>query len=293
MTVESIPLLSARGLTVEYPGQGRRGRKAATPPALDSWDLDLRRGELVALVGESGAGKSTAGRAVLGLIDHARGEVRLDGEDVLGVSRGAWRRMRRRMQMIFQDPYDSLDPRATVEAILAEPLAIHRTVGGADRTATILDRLTRVGLNPAEHYLGRRTYELSGGQRQRVAIAAALMLEPELLVADEPVSMLDVSVRVGVLGLLRGLADAGMGILLVTHDLPTASYFADRVVVMNQGRIVESGPTASVLQSPAEAYTRALLAAVPGSRVPGRRDGEAQSVGEPGPASVLAPGVAR
>jgi peptide/nickel transport system ATP-binding protein len=259
---------------------------------LGSWDLDLHRGELVALVGESGAGKSTAGRAVLGLVDHARGEVQLDGQNVLGASRGTWRRMRRRMQMIFQDPYDSLDPRATVEAILAEPLKIHPPVGGVDRTATVLDRLARVGLKPAEHFLGRRTYELSGGQRQRVAIAAALMLEPELLVADEPVSMLDVSVRVGVLDLLRGLADAGMGILLVTHDLPTASYFADRVVVMNQGRIVESGPTASVLDAPAEAYTRALLAAVPGGRASVRRDSPAQSGVEASPGRVPAPGVA-
>jgi peptide/nickel transport system ATP-binding protein len=267
MTNNRDPLLRVRGLTVRYPGKRRDQRAAHRPAALDSFDLDLDRGELVALVGESGAGKSTAGKALLGLLDHAVGDVRFDDVEVLKASRATWRRLRRRMQMIYQDPYDALDVRSTVSAVLTEPLSIHHLSPRTDRTAAITETLRRVGLLPAEEFAERPIHELSGGQRQRVCIAAALMLAPDLLVADEPVSMLDVSVRVGVLDLLRSLADAGMAVLLVTHDLPTAAHYSDRVIVMRGGRIVESGPTRALVDSPTDRYTRDLLSAAPGNRV--------------------------
>ncbi|HET6908569.1 MAG TPA: ABC transporter ATP-binding protein [Mycobacteriales bacterium] len=269
MTNDRTALLRVHDLTVRYSGKRRDQRASDRPAALDSFDLDLARGELVALVGESGAGKSTAGKALLGLLDHAVGDVDFDGVDVLRASRATWRRLRRRMQMIYQDPYDALDARTTVSAVLIEPLSIHRLSPRADRTAAITETLTRVGLTPAEDFAQRRIHELSGGQRQRVCIAAALMLAPDLLVADEPVSMLDVSVRVGVLDLLRRLADEGMAVLLVTHDLPTACHYSDRVIVMRGGRIVESGPTRALVESPTDPYTRDLLSAAPGKRASG------------------------
>jgi oligopeptide/dipeptide ABC transporter ATP-binding protein len=175
------------------------------------------------------------------------------------------RPLRRRMQMIYQDPYESLDPRFRVRDAVIEPLVVHGLAGSKnERETKLVDAMNRAGLTPPELYLDRYPHELSGGQRQRVAIAASLVLEPDLLVADEPVSMLDVSVRAGVLTLLDGLRSRGdMGILMITHDLSTAAHFADRIIVMYLGRIVEEGPARQVVRSPQHPYTRALLSVVP------------------------------
>jgi len=223
---------------------------------------------------------------VLGLATPSRGTVRIDGSAIEGLGSRAMRPWRRQMQMVLQDPYGSLDPRSTVASIVEEPLLIHRIGGTAeDRRAKVTGALERAGLRPAETFLPRRPRELSGGQRQRVAIAAGLVLEPSLLIADEPVSMLDVSVRAGVMGLLRGLCDDGdAGILLITHDLATVAHYADRLIVMYLGRIVEQGPTRAVLAAPEHPYTRALLGSVldPDPRERGRRAVLGGDVPDPG-----------
>ncbi len=247
-----------------------RRREPARVRAVDGVSLQVFPGELVALVGESGCGKTTAAMTAVGLNEPTGGTVRIEGVD-LGAADPAHRRaLRRRMQIIFQDPYESLDPRFTVERLVREPLAVHRLRG--DHLAMACDALERVGLHPAEQFLHRHPHELSGGQRQRVAIAAALVLGPSLLIADEPVSMLDTSVRAGVLELLATLRSEGMGILMITHDLSTAARYADRICVMYLGRIVEEGPVREVVASPAHPYTRALVAAVP------RSDGQSRDM---------------
>ncbi|WP_066951020.1 ABC transporter ATP-binding protein [Microtetraspora fusca] len=239
-------------------------RPARVVRAVDGVSLHVDRGELVALVGESGSGKSSTAQSILGLVTPSHGTVRIDGSAIEGLGARAMRPWRRRMQMVLQDPYGSLDPRCTVASIVEEPLLIHRLGGSAEqRRAKAVDALERAGLRPAETFLPRRPRELSGGQRQRVAIAAGLVLGPSLLIADEPASMLDVSVRAGVLGLLRELCDSGeTGILLITHDLATVAHYADRLAVMYLGRIVEEGPTRTVLEAPAHPYTRALMSSV-------------------------------
>jgi len=263
-------LVEVHDLHARYPV--RRGMVAALARrprefvrAVDGVSLTLDRGEMVALVGESGCGKTTTGQAVLRLLDPASGEVRLRGRDVAGIRRRELRSLRRRMQMIYQDPYESLDPRFRVRQTVEEPLLIHRVSRTkAERRERVHDALARAELTPPDLYLDRYPHELSGGQRQRVAIAASLVLDPEVLVADEPVSMLDVSVRAGILRLLDRLRrESGMAILMITHDLSTAAHFADRIAVMYLGRIVEEGPAAEVVANPQHPYTRALLSVVP------------------------------
>jgi peptide/nickel transport system ATP-binding protein len=233
--------------------------------AVDGVTLALGEGELVALVGESGCGKTTTAQAVLRLVDPVSGAIRYEGRDISGLGQRALRPLRREIQIVYQDPYESLDPRFRVRAAVEEPLVIHGIGGSkAARLELVREALARVELSPPELFLDRYPHELSGGQRQRVAIAAALVLQPRLLVADEPVSMLDVSVRAGVLKILDGLRQSGLSILMITHDLSTAALFADRIAVMYLGRIVEQGPAADVVDNPQHPYTKALLSVVPG-----------------------------
>ncbi len=268
-------LLEVEDLVVRYPVErGLLGAALRRPRrfvhAVSGISFTVRRGEMVALVGESGCGKTTTAQAVLRLVEAEAGRVRFDGADVTTLQHRELRRLRRRMQIIYQDPYESLDPRFRVEATVAEPLVVHRIGGTAERRAAVERALEQVGLSPPSLFVKRFPHELSGGQRQRVAIAASLVLEPELLVADEPVSMLDVSVRAGILSILEELRDKGLAVLMITHDLSTAARFADRICVMYLGRIVEEGPAAQVIDDPQHPYTKALLSVVP-RRDPRRR----------------------
>jgi oligopeptide/dipeptide ABC transporter ATP-binding protein len=194
------------------------------------------------------------------MVQATSGTIRYRDRDITHASQREMRPVRREMQIIFQDPYESLDPRFRVKDIVAEPLQIH---GIGDREARVGAALERAGLTPADLYMERYPHELSGGQRQRVSIAAALALEPTMLLADEPVSMLDVSVRAGILGLLDDLRQSGLGILMITHDLSTAAHYADRICVMYLGRIVEEGPASEVIRNPQHPYTKALVSVVP------------------------------
>jgi oligopeptide/dipeptide ABC transporter ATP-binding protein len=218
---------------------------------------------MVALVGESGCGKTTTAQAILRLVPAESGSVRFDGVDVAALSSDDLRGLRRRMQIIYQDPYESLDPRFRVSTTVGEPLVIHKIGSRTERRQKVGHALEQVGLAPADLFADRYPHELSGGQRQRVAIAASLVLGPDLLVADEPVSMLDVSVRAGILAILDELRDSGLAVLMITHDLSTAARFADRICVMYLGRIVEEGPAHDVIERPQHPYTKALLSVVP------------------------------
>jgi peptide/nickel transport system ATP-binding protein len=245
-----------RGLHVRF-----RTRDGRTVRAVDGVDLEVRAGEVVALVGESGCGKTTLARSILGLERPAQGEIRFAGERV-GTGRRDLRALRRRVQMVFQDPAGALNPRQTVYEAVAEGLRVQKA--GAGEEQRVAEALSRCGLRPPERFFSLYPYELSGGQRQRVVIAGAMVLNPALLVADEPVSSLDASVRGEILELmLRLVRDTGVGILAVTHDLGLAWNIADRIAVMYLGRIVEEGETEQLLQRPAHPYTRALLSVLP------------------------------
>jgi peptide/nickel transport system ATP-binding protein len=266
----AAPLLRVRDLVVTYPvrrglvGALRREPRRAVH-AVEGVSFSLRRGEMLALVGESGCGKTSTAQAILRMIEPVSGSIAVDGLDLTTLSHRELRGIRRGIQMIYQDPYESLDPRFRVRQAVEEPMLIHGVGGGrAERARRISDALARVELTPPEMYLDRFPHELSGGQRQRIAIAASLVLDPALLVADEPVSMLDVSVRAGVLRLLDDLRRSGtLGVVMITHDLSTAARFADRIAVMYLGRIVEEGPSREVVRDPQHPYTRALLSVVP------------------------------
>ncbi|MFD6926125.1 ABC transporter ATP-binding protein [Streptomyces sp. NPDC059944] len=255
--VTTGPLLSARGLHVAFPG--RQGADRAR--AVDGVDLDIRPGEIVALVGESGCGKTTLARSLLGLVPPTGGGVTFDGRP-LNYSSRALKAYRRRVQLVLQDPSGSLNPRHTVYDAVAEGLRVHGY--GGDERAAVAGALSRAGLRPPQRFFLRYPHELSGGQRQRVVIAGALVLEPELIVADEPVASLDASVRGEILALLLRLRDElGLSALVVTHDLGLAWNIADRVAVMYLGRIVETGPVEQVLTTPQHPYTQALLSVLP------------------------------
>ncbi|KIF77040.1 peptide ABC transporter ATPase [Streptomyces sp. 150FB] len=255
----STPLLSAAGLSVTFPG--RRGAPPAR--AVDGVDLDIGPGEIVALVGESGCGKTTLARSLLGLVPPTAGRISFAGEP-LGYGAGDLKAYRKRVQLVLQDPSGSLNPRHTVYDAVAEGLRIHRYAG--DEREAVAGALSRAGLRPPERFFLRYPHELSGGQRQRVVIAGALVLEPELIVADEPVASLDASVRGEILALILSLRDElGLSALVVTHDLGLAWNIADRVAVMYLGRIVETGPVEQVLTAPQHPYTQALLSVLPES----------------------------
>jgi len=258
--------LDVRGLAKSFRARGGADEIIAAKDV----SFSLRPGEAVALVGESGSGKSTVARLLLRLEQADAGEIRLDDRNILQDEKGgASLAYRSRVQMVFQDPFGSLNPVHTVAHHIERPLVRHRRAEREALGPRIVELLRTVGLEPPAEFLGRYPGELSGGQRQRVAIARALAVDPDILVADEPTSMLDVSIRMGVLTLLDELRRArGLAILLITHDLASARHLADRVLVMLRGRVVESGSTADVLENPAHPYTRALLAAIAGSDEP-------------------------
>jgi len=230
--------------------------------AVDDVSLQIAEGETLALVGESGSGKSTLGRMVLRLIEPTSGSIHFEGQDLLRASHGQMRRLRRDMQIIFQDPFGSLDPRMRVEEVIAESLIIHESLSATLRRERVSALLRSVGLD--ESALRRYPHEFSGGQRQRIGIARALALRPKLIVADEPVSALDVSVGAQIINLLAQLQrESGLAYLFISHSLPVVRYLATQIAVMYRGKIVEVGSTEQIVTRPAQAYTRSLLAATP------------------------------
>ena len=263
------PLLEVRDLRVTFPARRRflaRGPRRPDVAAVRGLSLSIARGETVALVGESGSGKTSAARAIIRLLRPAAGSVIFDGLDVGAASPAELRRYRERVQLVFQDPYSSLNPRIAVGAAIQEVLAVHRILPTAhQRRLRVLELLADVGLGP-EHAT-RYPHELSGGQRQRVGIARALAVGPELLLLDEPVSSLDVSVQAQIVNLLEDLQEEhSLGYLFIAHDLAVVHHIADRVAVMYLGEIVEEGAVDDLFSNPRHPYTRALLASIPGSR---------------------------
>ena len=256
------PLLAVRNLVKHFPMHG-----GGAVRAVDGVSFDLAAGEALGLVGESGCGKTTTGRLILRLIEPTAGSVRFEGTELTTLSQGRLRPLRRQMQMVFQDPYGSLNPRLRISDILAEPFEVHGVAKGAEARERAAVLLERVGLERA--HLDRYPHEFSGGQRQRIGIARAVALAPRLIICDEPVSALDVSVQAQVLNLLADLQrDLGVSYLFISHDLAVVSHLCHRVAVMYLGEIVELGPVEAVLAKPLHPYTQALLAAVPGSGRP-------------------------
>ncbi len=257
-----MALLEVRDLVKEFTRKHGLFQKAAVVRAVDRVSFTVEQGETFGLVGESGSGKTTTGRCILRLIEPTSGEVRFKGEDVLSFSRTRLRRARREMQIVFQDPYSSLNPRMRVGDIVEEPLIIHKTGQKAERRARVAELFELVGLDPSQ--LSRYPHQFSGGQRQRIGLARALALDPSLIIADEPVSALDVSVQAQVINLLMDLqARLGLTYVFIAHDLRLVRHICSRVAVMYLGKIVEMGPTERLFEAPAHPYTRALLSAIP------------------------------
>lgn len=295
-TVEEAPppedaLLVVRGLTKYFPlRRGLFGRVRGYVRAVDGVSFWLRRGETLGLVGESGSGKTTAGRTILRLIEPTAGSAFFAGRDIFQMDSRELRRFRRRAQIVFQDPFGSLNPRMTVGDMLGEVLRVHRLARGSAVRDRIVELLELVGLSPA--HAARYPHEFSGGQRQRIGIARALAVEPDFVVCDEPVSALDVSVQAQVLNLLRDLQDRlGLAYLFIAHDLSVVEHVSHRIAVMYLGRIVEIGTAEQVIRSPRHPYTRALLSAVPVPR-PGGRKGRIVLTGDV-PSPVARPPAAR
>ncbi len=266
---QASPLVQVQNLTKHFPvAQGfldkLLAREGAVVRAVDGVTFDVYRGETLGLAGESGSGKTTTGRLVLRLLSPTSGRILFDGQDISHLADKDLRPLRRRMQPIFQDPTASLNPRMTLGQAIAHGLRIHNLAQGREAREQVLDILAKVGLNPPEQFLHKYPHQISGGQRQRAVIARALVLRPDLVVADEPIAMADVSVRAVLLRLMRDLQrEFGLTYLFITHDLATAKYICDRIAVMYLGKIVEIGPLQSVYRTPLHPYTQALLAAVP------------------------------
>ena len=281
-----MPILEVQDLKKYFPvTRGFLSRAAGFVKAVDGVSFSLERGETLGLVGESGCGKTTTGRAILRLTEATGGRVRFDGVDVLSLDRRQLRSLRRRMQIIFQDPYSSLNPRRTVGGTLGEALRVHKLAKGGELRDRVAGLMETVGL-PADH-ARRYPHEFSGGQRQRIGIARALAVEPRFIVADEPVSSLDVSIQAQVLNLLQDLQEAlGLTYLFIAHDLNVVSHFSDRVAVMYLGRIVEIAGRDRLYSAPQHPYTRALLSAVPVPDASGRRKRTVLQGDVPSPADV-------
>ena len=267
---EGEPLVSIRDLRTYYSIRGSFadrlvGREGGVVKAVDGVSLDIRRGEVLGLVGESGSGKTTLGRTLLGLVRASGGSVEFEGREISGLPERKFRELRRQMQVVFQDPHASLNPAMTIAQAVGHPLQIHGLERDRNQLrARVSDVLETVGLAPAEAYLDKYPGDLSGGQKQRAVIARALILNPVLLVADEPVSMLDMSVRAKILELMVALKDDfELTYLYITHDLATARFFCDRIAIMYLGRIVETGPADAIYADPKHPYTQALLRAIP------------------------------
>jgi oligopeptide/dipeptide ABC transporter ATP-binding protein len=257
------PLLEVRNLKKYFPiRRGVFSRVAAHVQAVDDVSFSIRRGETFGLVGESGCGKTTAGRAVLRLIEPDSGEIRFDGVDLRRLGVEELRLRRRDMQIIFQDPYASLNPRMTIRGIVGEPFAIHKLASGSERDDRVAQLLRTVGLDPS--VINRYPHEFSGGQRQRIGIARALALKPKLIVADEPVSALDVSIQAQIINLLADLqAQFGLTYLFISHAIPVIEHISTRIGVMYLGKLVEVGTSRQICTDPRHPYTQALLSAVP------------------------------
>jgi peptide/nickel transport system ATP-binding protein/oligopeptide transport system ATP-binding protein len=281
------PLIEARDLVKHFPIT--RGvivqRQVGAVKAVDGVTLQVRRGETLGLVGETGCGKSTAARLLMRLIDPTSGEIRFEGEDITTIRGARLKALRRDMQMIFQDPYASLNPRKSVGSIIGEPFAIHGLhTGEGERKRTVQELMETVGLNP-EHY-NRYPHEFSGGQRQRIGVARALALKPKLIIADEPVSALDVSIQAQILNLLRQLQrEFQITMVFIAHDLSVVRHMCDRIAVMYLGKVIELGPNEALYRFPRHPYTGALLSAVPvADPAGGRRERQVLSGDVPSPA---------
>ena len=263
-------LVSVRHLTTHYAIRGSfvdrlLGWEAGTVKAVEDVSFDLHRGEVLGIVGESGSGKTTLGRTLLGLVPATGGSARFEGRELVGLDERTLRACRRRMQIVFQDPHAALNPAMTIEQSVGHPLRIHRLASGRNEIRSrVAEALNRVGLAPPEQFLEKYPSDLSGGQKQRAVIARAIILDPVLLVADEPVSMLDMSVRSKILTLMIELKrNLDLTYLYITHDLATAKFFCDRIAIMYLGRIVEIGPSQAIYDEPKHPYTKALLRAIP------------------------------
>ena len=264
VTISFVPLLEVRNLTKVFQlgesifGGGAKGEVRA----VDDVSLDIQSGETLGVVGESGSGKSTLGRLILRLVEPTSGKVVFEGRDLLAASNSAMRSLRRDMQIIFQDPFGSLDPRMRVENVISEPLIVHERMDVAARSTRVAELLRAVGLDASA--MRRFPHEFSGGQRQRIGIARALALHPKFIVADEPVSALDVSVGAQIVNLMAKLQrEFGLTYLFISHSMPVVRYLATRIAVMYRGKIVEIGPTEQITERPQHGYTRSLLEATP------------------------------
>jgi oligopeptide/dipeptide ABC transporter ATP-binding protein len=264
------PLLEIRDLRTYFSLRGSfldriRGRDVGSVRAVDGVTLTLRRGEVLGVVGESGSGKTTLGRTLLGLVEAADGSIEFEGEDITNLSEGRFRPLRRRLQIVFQDPHASLNPAMTIGESVGDPLRIHDIAPDHDeRRRAVAEALERVGLQPASVFMDRYPGDLSGGQKQRAVLARAIILGPDVLIADEPLSMLDMSVRAKVLELMIELKDElNLTYLYITHDLATAKFFCDRIAIMYLGRLVELGPSDQIYDDPKHPYTASLLEAIP------------------------------